>query len=90
MEVFFKLASPTTLASLIVDIDQVEDLTTALLELRHDCTAALVANVGDSEAIELIEAVGYCKTLFSDAQSRCDAAALVPLDCCAIVVEVAR
>ena len=58
MELFFKLASPTTLASMFVDIDQVEDLTTALLELRHDCTEALVANVGQTEAIGLIVAAG--------------------------------
>ena len=58
MELFFKLASPTTLASLIADIDQADTIDTSTVTLRQLCVAELEAIVGDSEAIEMIEAAG--------------------------------
>ena len=58
MELFFFFASPTTLASLIADIDQVDTIAPDAVALRESCVLALVANVGDSEAIEMIEAAG--------------------------------
>ena len=89
MELFFRLASPLTLANFIADIDQIIDSTEPdVVALRELCVADLVSIVGDAEAIEMIEAAGYYKTCLADLQSRCDAAAIVPLDCCAVVVEV--
>ena len=58
MELFFKLASPTTLASMFADIEQADTTDTAANELQSLCLAELVAIVGDLEAIALIEAAG--------------------------------
>ncbi len=57
MQTFFDVASPTTLASLIADIDaaggtQVERARRS--GLYRDALAALIANVGKAEADELI------------------------------------
>ena len=58
MKLFFYFASPTTLASFIADIDQLDTIAHDAVALRESCVAALVAIVGDSEAIEMIEAAG--------------------------------
>ena len=53
MELFFRLASPTTLAGFIADIDQADTADTAdpaADELRSLCLAELTAIVGPDEA----------------------------------------
>jgi len=84
MELFFRLVSPTTLASFIADIDQVDTTAPDAVALRESCVLALVAIVEDAEAIEMIEAAGGARC-YDDLQTRCDAALLVPLNCCADV-----
>ena len=56
MELFFKLASPTTLASLIADIDQADTIDTSTVTLRQLCVAELEAIVGDEEAVTMLNA----------------------------------
>jgi len=93
-KIFFYIASPKTLASFIADIDQADTIADDTIAddavaLRESCVLALVAIVGDPEAIEMIEAAGGARC-YDDLQTRCDAALLVPLDCCAIVVEAGK
>ena len=58
MELFFRLASPTTLASLIADIDQADKIDTSAEVLRRLCVDELEAIVGASESIEMMAAAG--------------------------------
>lgn len=58
MELFFKRASPTTLASFIVDLEQADEWTDEENALHQRCAEALVANVGSDAAIELLKAAG--------------------------------
>ena len=53
-ELFWKLASPTTLASLIADLQNVDEWTDEIVDLRSRLMDALVANVGDDEAAGLL------------------------------------
>ena len=53
MELFFKHASPLTLAGFIADIDQADTTDPAADELRSLCLAELVAIVGEDESILL-------------------------------------
>lgn len=53
-ELFWKLASPTTLASLIADLQNVDEWTDEIVELRSRLMDELVAIVGDDEAAGLL------------------------------------
>ena len=58
MELFFRFASPTTLAVFIVDLEQADEWTDEENALHQRCAAALEANVGSDEAISLLKAAG--------------------------------
>ena len=58
MQLFFLLASPTTLASLIADIDGTDHSRDDITQLRQLCHDELTANVGDGEAAELLAKAG--------------------------------
>ena len=58
MDLFFRFASPTTLASLIVDLEQADEWTDEENALHQRCAEALAANVGSDEAIALLKAAG--------------------------------
>lgn len=56
MDVFFSVAGPLTLASLVADVADLSDesFTPAVKFLRDEAKDRLVANVGEAEACELI------------------------------------
>jgi len=61
MQTFFDVASPTTLASLIADIENVPASESERLKyfaLHRDASQALIAIVGNDEARVMIDAAG--------------------------------
>lgn len=56
MDTFFAVASPTTLASLIADIGELDDADDAEIELSSAARDNLEANVGEEECTRLIDA----------------------------------
>tara|TARA_R110000822_G_scaffold302099_1_gene426227 strand:- start:641 stop:832 length:192 start_codon:yes stop_codon:yes gene_type:complete len=58
MQTFWLLASPTTLASLITDIDHTDHVRDDVAKLRELCHDELTANVGDDEAARLLTEAG--------------------------------
>jgi len=56
MNEFYKIASPTTLASLIADLNDSE-LTPAQWRMLEECRRRLIANVGEVEAGQLVAGI---------------------------------
>ena len=58
IDTFFAVASPTTLASLIADIDQAIDTGTQFppwcIDLRTHAWRELCANIGEADALALV------------------------------------
>lgn len=59
MELFFKFASPTTLASLISDLQQQYEWTESIDAMHQTCMDELVAIVGDTESESLLVKAGW-------------------------------
>lgn len=55
LDLFFRYASPTTLASLIVDIQETLDDGYAADKFREALWTELAGNIGDDEAKRLVE-----------------------------------
>lgn len=58
MDLFFKFASPTTLASLAADLQNSLEWTDEIDDLHELINAELVAIVGREEAVEMLQASG--------------------------------
>lgn len=59
MNAFYEAASPTTLASLLCDLEAIGELTPAQTAMHSEVRAVLIANVGADEANQLCNAMAH-------------------------------
>ena len=58
LKTFFAVATPTTLASLVFDMEQIDDQTNEMVDLSSAAYQELCAIVGDEEANSMIVEAG--------------------------------